>query len=79
MANLLHADGLGNKGLSVVSFAENLGLQSITLRNYAEMAKYLAQDFIQKLVNGGFIHLQSCYAHQEKAEKIHRPRCVPSR
>ncbi len=26
MANLLHADGLGNKGLSVVSFAENHGL-----------------------------------------------------
>lgn len=26
MANLLHADGLGNEGLSVVSFAEHSGL-----------------------------------------------------
>ncbi len=33
MAKPLHADGLGNKGLSVVSFAQNLGLSVRYVKN----------------------------------------------
>ena len=39
MAELLHADGLGSKGLSVVSFAENRGLSVSYVRKLCKEGK----------------------------------------
>lgn len=79
MAELLHADGLGNKGLSVVPFAQARGLSVSYVRKLCKEGKIFGARLQAEPVNGGFTHRLSCYANQEKAEKIHRSRCIPSR
>jgi hypothetical protein len=75
MANPLHQDGLGQKGLGAHAFAESHGLSERHVVNLCRSGKIFGARKHPLQKNGGFTHQLSCYAPQEQSAKIHRPRC----